>query len=48
VTDTTTVNNNQLSFMSADRLISENLDNQAKDIYFDLLGEIENRYRNII
>lgn len=37
--DTITIDNNQLLFMSAERLISEDLDNQAKDIYVDLLND---------
>lgn len=39
MTDTITINNNQLSFISAENLISEGLDNQAKDIYLKLLDD---------
>lgn len=34
--DTITINNNQFSFISAENLLSEGLDNQAKDIYLKL------------
>lgn len=37
--DTITINDSQLLFMSAERLISEDLDNCAKDIYKDLLND---------
>ena len=35
--DIITINNNQLSFISAENLLSEGLDSQAKDIYLKLL-----------
>ena len=39
MTDTITINNNQLSFISAENLISEGLDGQAKDTYLKLLDD---------
>lgn len=39
MTNTITINNNQLLFMSAEDLISKDLDYQAKDIYINLLSD---------
>ena len=39
MTDTITISNNQLLFMSAERLISKDLDVRAKDIYLKLLED---------
>ncbi len=38
-TNTITISRNQLSFISAENLLSQNIDNQAKDIYLKLLND---------
>ncbi len=37
--NTITINNNQLSFISAENLLSQNIDEQAKEIYLKLLDD---------
>lgn len=37
--NTITINNNQLSFISAENLLSQNIDDQAKEIYLKLLDD---------
>ncbi len=39
MTDTITINNNQLSFISAENLLSQNIDGQAKDTYLKMLDD---------